>query len=298
MTEALDLPPLLESWILHLRAERKSRETLKNYRTGVRQYLAWCEEACETPRLDRGTVNAFVAHLLDSGKEAATAVVRQLAVRRFSTWLFDEGEIPVDLLHGLKRPKIDQKLIHPLSIEQLQAMLRACSAKTFWDRRDEAILRLMQETGVRASELVDMTVDAVDLTAGMATVERGKGGKGRVVPLSHQAGKAVDRYLRLRRSHRLASTPKLWLGCSGKGFTYGALYCTLQRRAEVAGVADFHPHRLRHTMATRWLANGGSEGGLMAVAGWSRRDMIDRYTRATASERAATEARGLGLGDI
>lgn len=60
----------------------------------------------------------------------------------------------------------------------------------------------------------------------------------------------------------------------------------------------FHPHVLRHTAASRWLAAGGTEGGLMAVAGWSRRDMIDRYTKATAEQRAADEARGLRLGEL
>ena len=55
---------------------------------------------------------------------------------------------------------------------------------------------------------------------------------------------------------------------------------------------------MRHTAATRWLRAGGSEGGLMAIAGWSTRDMIDRYTGASASERAADEARGLGLGEL
>ena len=58
------------------------------------------------------------------------------------------------------------------------------------------------------------------------------------------------------------------------------------------------PHVLRHTAATRRLAAGGSVGGLMAVAGWTRRDMIDRYTAATAAERAADEARTHGLGDL
>lgn len=46
---------------------------------------------------------------------------------------------------------------------------------------------------------------------------------------------------------------------------------------------------MRHTMATRWLRARGSEAGLMAVAGWSNRQMIDRYTGASASERAAEE---------
>ena len=59
-----------------------------------------------------------------------------------------------------------------------------------------------------------------------------------------------------------------------------------------------HPHRLPHTAATRWLAAVGSEGGLMAVAGWSKREMIDRYTQATVSEPAADEARRLTLGEL
>ena len=53
-----------------------------------------------------------------------------------------------------------------------------------------------------------------------------------------------------------------------------------------------------HTAAHRWLAAGGSESGLMAIAGWTRSDMLVRYTRARASERAATEARRLNLGDL
>lgn len=54
----------------------------------------------------------------------------------------------------------------------------------------------------------------------------------------------------------------------------------------------------RHTFASRWLGAGGSEGGLMAAAGWSSREMVDRYSRATASERAMEESRRLGLGDL
>jgi integrase len=65
-----------------------------------------------------------------------------------------------------------------------------------------------------------------------------------------------------------------------------------------AGVAGIHPHKLRHTAAHRWLAAGGSESGLMAVAGWTRPDMLMRYTKAQASARAAEEARKLNLGEV
>jgi integrase len=90
----------------------------------------------------------------------------------------------------------------------------------------------------------------------------------------------------------------LWLGDRGKGFGYHAAYDTLKLRADMAGLGAFHPHVLRHTAAGRWLDAGGSEGGLMSMAGWSRREMVDRYTRATSERRAAEEARKLNLGDM
>ncbi|WP_240506722.1 tyrosine-type recombinase/integrase [Thermoactinospora rubra] len=192
---------------------------------------------------------------------------------------------------SLKPPKLDQKITPVLSDDQI----KACAGPDMWDRRGEAIVRLMVETGARAGEIVGMMLDDIDLKTGMATVRRGKGGKGRRVPFSPQTGRALDRYLRARRTHRLASTPVLWLGDRGKTFSYDGLYSTLRHRADRAGIPDFHPHMMRHTAASRWLAAGGSEGGLMAVAGWSRREMIDRYTRATSERRAADEARALNL---
>jgi integrase len=160
------------------------------------------------------------------------------------------------------------------------------------------MVRLATEAMCRAEELLSMTTADVDLRRGLATITRGKGGKGRVVPFGPQTARAIDRYLRLRRAHVLADTPALWLGERGKGLAYWGLYASLRRRAERAGIEHFHPHRLRHTGASRWLAAGGSEGGLMAVAGWSSREMIGRYTDDTAAVRAAEESRRLNLGDL
>ncbi|MGH3968890.1 MAG: tyrosine-type recombinase/integrase [Steroidobacteraceae bacterium] len=294
----LDLAALLPSWELALRAERKSVQTIKSYGDGVRGFIGWCEKHHHRPALERDLVKGFVADLLDGGAEPATARARQLAVRRFSAWLEEEGEIDTDPLLGLKAPKLDAKVTESLTDDELRLLLKACAGREFRDRRDDAIVRLMAETGMRAGELLGLTVADVDLVRGLVTVRRGKGGKGRVAPFGPQTGRAIDRYLRARRTHRLADTAALWLGDRGKELAYFGLRNTLQYRAQLAGLTDFHPHLLRHTAASRWLAAGGSEGGLMAVAGWSTRDMIDRYTKSTAAERAATEARGLNLGEL
>ena len=144
-----------------------------------------------------------------------------------------------------------------------------------------------------------MTVPDVDVVRGIATIRRGKGGKGRVVPFGPHTGRALDRYLRLRRVHPKAGTPPFWLGGGGQTFGYTGLHKALQEAARRRpGIEGFHPHVLRHTAAQRYHVRRIQLCGLIAVAGWSRRDMLDRYTQATAAERAADEARRLNLGEL
>ena len=298
MLTAPDLAVLLPSWELALRAERKSPATIKSYAEGARQYLRWCSDNDRPLVLDRHQLAGFVDSLLTSGLQPATARSRQLGVRRFAAWLVEEQEIPTDPLLGVKAPKLDTQVIEPLTTDQLKAMIKACAGRDLRERRDEAILRLMFETGARAGEVAVLAVGDINLPAGTAIVRRGKGGKGRVVPFGPETALAIDRYLRVRRTHRLADSDGLWLGDRGKAFSYDALHKSLGMRAQMAGVTGFHPHLLRHTAAHRWLAAGGSEGGLMAVAGWTRPDMLMRYTKAQASARAGAEARTLNLGEL
>lgn len=79
--------------------------------------------------------------------------------------------------------------------------------------------------------------------------------------------------------------------------TYDGIADALEVRAEAAGIDGFHMHLLRHTLAHRWLAAGGSELGLMDVAGWRSREMVARYGAAQRAARAQAEHRRLSLGD-
>jgi integrase/recombinase XerD len=135
-----------------------------------------------------------------------------MALRRFSVWLVEEGKLPADPLVGLKPPQLDQQLVPGLSEDEIRRLLRACEGKSLRDRRDEAIIRLLLETDLRVGECLALTVDDVDVRGGLVLVRRGKGGKGRVVPFGPVTGRALDRYLRLRRGHPLAHSDALWLG--------------------------------------------------------------------------------------
>jgi integrase len=240
-----------------------------------------------------------------SGEATAAVAFRQQAVRRFAIWLTAGGDIPADPFPGMKAPRVSPPLVEPLTDDELRALIRTCAVpddagtdETLHHRRDEAIIRLMFETAIRSGELVDLQLDDLDLISRLITIRRGKGGRGRVIPVGPATTEALLVYRGEHERHCLAHTPDLWLGSRGKQFGREGLSRSLRRRATRAGVHGFRPHRLRHTAAHRWLAAGGSESGLMAIAGWTRTDMLVRYTRARASERAAAEARRLDLGNL
>lgn len=288
---------LIESWAIDLTAERKSHRTIAIYLAGVRAYADWCDTRGLPTALGRHPFAAYLAELVKEERLAdSTIASRHISVRQFSVWLAKENQVDDPLL-PVKSPKVDEKVTPPFSDAELGALFAACKGVAFRDRRDEALCRLMAEAGPRASDVLSMSVKGTNITAGTAVIT-GKGGGERIIGFGPQTARALDRYVRVRKTHRLASGDTFWLGDRGATFGYNGLYKALNARAAAAGIVGFHPHRFRHTFSDRWLDKGGSEGGLMAVAGWKSRKMVDRYAKARASARALAEARGLNLGDL
>ena len=116
--------------------------------------------------------------MLDGGAQPTTAAARLAGVRQFSKWLAAKGEIDPDPLLRLNAPKGDVPITPVLTDDELRALIKACLGQTLRDRRDEAIVRLMAETGIRARELIALELDDVDLTRGLAMIRRGEGRQG------------------------------------------------------------------------------------------------------------------------
>jgi site-specific recombinase XerC len=212
---------LVPHWQLALRAEHRSPATIKVCTQGVQTYLTWCTLSGAAP-MSRTTMNTWIAQMLDAGAAPGTARARQLAVRRFTAWLIAVGRLPADPLLGIKGPKQHHHpLVTPLSDDELRALIATCTApqlrpdEPLHHRRDEAIIRLMLETGIRAGELITLTTGDLDLEGGLVTIRRGKGGRGRVMPIGPAATRALSGYLALRQHHRLAESADLWLGERG-----------------------------------------------------------------------------------
>ena len=291
ITELVDLAP---SWARHLRATGAKPGTLEVYLRAVRQYA---EHAGPDAEVDRTTA---VEWLADLAGHASPSTVRSRfrALSLFFTWCVAEGELPANPLAGMKPPTATVPMTPTLTEDQLLGMLKATRLERdeFHRRRAEAILRVFLDSGCRLSEVAGLRVVDVDLKTEMLTV-MGKGSRERRVPIGTRCADALDRYLRVRKRHRLAAAESLWLGIRGP-MAQDGVDRVLRNLADRAGIEGFHAHRLRHTFAHRWLKAGGQERGLMTVAGWSSPQMLARYGASLAEERAVEEARRLGLGDL
>jgi len=193
---------------------------------------------------------------------------------------------------GLRPSAVPDKPVPVFTADELRQLEQACAGRGFQERRDAAVIAVFRATGMRLSELAgirhnpgDPGRSDLDLWHREVTVH-GKGRKTRTVKISHDAARALDRYIRLRARHTQAYSPQLWLGINNRGpMTASDIYQVIARRGRECGVEAF-PHRFRHHFSHTWLHRGGAEGDLMELNGWTSPQMLRRYGASARSARA------------
>lgn len=208
---------LLASFQLALEAEGKSPKTLDNYSRAVVQFAAWLRDrglVDDVATIIAAEVRGWLVSL--QGNVAPSTEYRNYSgCRQFFPWCVREGELDVSPMENIKPPKVPEPRTVMLTKEQTEALLALCAGKDFTSRRDTAIILLLADTGMRRSELANLTTEDLDLRARLVAVE-GKGDAShrkryRMVPFGARAAQGVDRYLRSRRQHPRAEQPWLWL---------------------------------------------------------------------------------------
>lgn len=293
-----DLRVLARSFERSMRAANRSPATIRIYTIAVAQFATFLKKQgmpLVAANITREHIEEWLGSILET-QSAGTARTRHRGAKAFFTWLLDDGEITRSPMERVKAPTVPDVPPPMLTDEQVRSLFRTCERRQrFEDRRDLAMLRLLFDTGMRRSELAYLALEELDLDNSVVRV-LGKGSRVRLVPFGRKTAAALDRYLRERAKHFAADSPALWIGRRGP-MGDGAVDLMIRRRAEQAGLSNVHAHMLRHGFAHAWLSQGGQEQDLMQLAGWRSREMVGRYGRVAAADRAREAYRRLSPGD-
>lgn len=261
-----------------------SPNTLAAYRSDVMRFSRWRRTHAPGPlaAIEVDVLVGYVDHLGQSGL-APSSVGRHLAsLSTFFRFLIFEGRLKENLARLLTAPAVWDRLPTVLGPSALDRLLETPDASTRLGRRDRAALEVLYATGCRASEVVGLRPEDLDLKSGMARCV-GKGNKERIVPLGGRAREALAAYLFEDRPALIARRPETAVALvsrTGRPLSRVALWRIVKIHARTAGLPiRVSPHTLRHSFATHMLAGGADLRVVQELLGHASIATTQIYTR-------------------
>ncbi|MBI5211522.1 MAG: site-specific tyrosine recombinase XerD [Elusimicrobia bacterium] len=273
---------LPEEYLKHLALERGlARNTVSSYASDLKQWLGYLERGGVDPlAATRDHVADYLWKLKSDGLSAASMFRKTEALKSFYAFLAAEGRVGASPLATFRSPKLQERLPKCLSEEEVASLFRAPTRDTFESSRTRAMLELLYATGMRASEVVALKAEYVNLDDGWIRV-LGKGAKERLVPIHERAKAALRAYLglRQRRFSGRATDAEIFIGRRGRRLSRVQFWRDLKalgRRAQIK--VPLHPHLLRHSFASHLLSHGADLRCVQEMLGHSSLATTQIYT--------------------
>lgn len=256
-----------------------SENTLSAYGSDLRIFGQWLNAK---PMLDvnTGDLSKFLASRYQEGIGNRSSARILSSLRRFYGYYIRENQITIDPTALLESPHIGKPLPSSLSETDVELLLSAPETALPLGFRDKTMLEMLYATGLRVSELVNLTLDQVSLRQGVVRIT-GKGNKERLVPVGEEAMSWLENYLTDTRKTILGTRqcPYIFVTARGENMTRQAFWHIIKRHALKAGISkSLSPHTLRHAFATHLLNHGADLRVVQLLLGHSDLSTTQIYT--------------------
>ena len=283
---------IISDFIYYLENEKNySKRTIDSYSHDIEKFNKFLlHEDIALEEVDQIVIRNFLTDELNSGVSKRSCKRRLCALGHLYKYMYKHKLIEDNPFIYIQSPKVDKKFPRVLYKDQVKEILDNNRKRT--DKlavRDQAILSILYYSGLRASELVGLTTQSLNLPRRIVRVI-GKGNKERIVPMSEECRKDVDTYIKTLRNELLKEkTNALFLNDRGGALTTRGLEYILDRIEEKTGTfVGLHPHILRHSFATHLLENGADLRVIQELLGHESINTTQIYTHVT--EEAMKEA--------
>lgn len=302
--EELSLEKLVAQFQIANQAEGKSPKTIHWYEERLGMFLRFLRARSHPLLLGEVGVHegrAFVVSMQDQTTKFANNPMTPtrearlspfyirstvVAIRSFFHWLQEEGYTKEHNLQALAVPKVPKRLVEILTKDEMQRVLDSFDTSTDAGARGLAVFALVFDRGLRASEIVELKHDDVNLGDGWLKV-LGKGAKERIIGITPSATKALLHYREhFRPSTARPSVDTFFLTAEGEPLKYDALKSMTWRLSRKVGIPRLELHLCRHTFATWFLIDGGDSLSLQRILGHSTLTMTSYYVHLAQSHDA------------
>lgn len=211
------------------------------------------------------------------GLSRKTMKTRTQCVKSFFRWLVDNEFIEKDPSRRLPQIRLEDKVLPPLSVQQVQAILDGIKQERIEGVRDRLLILLLADSGARVSEAIGIKLEDVNLDAKRVKI-MGKGAKERYLRLSHVTKLELGRYLRKLPAARNQEMRFLFENPDTcQPITRGTAHRIVRRHAENVGIAGVHPHQFRRSFTSEYISSGGDIFTLQKELGHSDLQMVRKY---------------------
>ncbi|MDO5330183.1 MAG: tyrosine recombinase [Bacillota bacterium] len=269
-----------ERYLRYLLVDRGlSRDSVSSYRSDIDLFRRDFPDLEDISELKAMHLSDFAVLETNKARQASSIARRLSSLMGFFSFLSDEGLIN-EPIPKIDRPRLDKKLPVVLSYEEVESLLEQPDISKDSGMRDKAMLELMYATGLRVSELCNLTLQEVNLANRIVNLRRGKGNKQRKVPIGEFACQYLEKYLTgPRKRNKGSKTQYVFLNKDGKAISRVYFFKQVQKYALEAGIDKrISPHTLRHCFATHLLENGAELRAVSSMLGHSHLSTTQIYT--------------------